>query len=345
MKDGIKIPRLKPGVIAGSNPVNRLIDAHNLNNSIGFEMVDGEIWCSRPIPAVIVNSGPNGEADFNDERYWVSFSCVTNGMTNNGTLSTSNNSPMSDHLQVQPFNKSSSFHYVVPACNFAERNLGGHALNTDGSTAVIITLAEPDLGYPTRVRYGFTQGGSGLTQFIVTGLPNMSGGVVLPYVFGQTYSNVSQGSMNIAIGVMQAHDVGDIIEALPIGQITNSGTPLQYQTSNGATGTVTWSEGNYGLIFEAGCNQSGGTNASGGTIPNTLTYIPTTKAGVPLTTTPQSPNFPRATPYFTVTAATICRAFLSNAGAWVIESVGEQTGAAPCPSTSAYSSGYSSGYS
>lgn len=153
MDDRTPIAKLKPGVIAGTNPVNLLIDAHNRNSGERTGIVEDPIFAFGGLLGVIVNAGPGGQADFTNENYWVKAAFIANGA--------SAPSPQTDQLQVIGATPSMSGYEIITVCNLAEKVAGSHTLPVDGSCAVVVNYCGPDLGNPMRPRYAMTMGGGG----------------------------------------------------------------------------------------------------------------------------------------------------------------------------------------
>lgn len=174
MVDRTPIALLKPGVIAGTNPVNELIRRHNANGA-RTGIVEDEIFAFNGRLGKIVNAGPDGQADFTNENYWVLTAFIANGATAP--------SPQTDQLQIIGATPSMSGYEIITVCNMAEKVAGTHSLPTDGSCAVIVNFCGPDLGNPMRPRFAMTHGGAGGDD---TGLGQYQ---------GMTRMNVAQNQM------------------------------------------------------------------------------------------------------------------------------------------------------
>lgn len=153
MADLTPIALLKPGVIAGTNPVNRLIEKHNRNNAARTGILEDPIFAFNARLGVIVNTGPNGEADFTNENYYVLTAYIANGATGP--------SPLKDQLSIMAATSTMDGYEIIVVSNLAEKPDGTHLLPTDRTCAVIVTFCGPDLGDPMRPRYAMTHGGAG----------------------------------------------------------------------------------------------------------------------------------------------------------------------------------------
>ena len=356
--------------IVGQNSISgfrKVINENDLIPGDGLQ-ASGRTWATvkaegkvgAAMVAQITNTGPIGtENDFSDYHYWVDVQQNNTNMSA-GTFLAGGAWNLSTR-QISGGTVANTSNYVLLAVNPGEVAAKSHSL----SVGQYVTIAPVYMDQvtdgiaPQTIRWIILGTSSSDQQFIVTGHPaqvNVSGNMVTPaYVYAKTYSNVSTGSMNISVGVIQAHSIGEIFTAEPVSQINSGGAPLTYPAMNGGSGmantpggTVVWKEsGSYGLTFECACNQSGGTNGSA-TALCTYTYIPiviTSGGGnLGLVTNPLTPLKPRLLP-MTLMPATECLMRINIVtGTWEIMEAWESTQSLNCGNSSSGSSATSTDF-
>jgi hypothetical protein len=112
-------------------------------------------------PALIVAEGPDGQADYSDERYWLKVQYLQ-GAGGGGTNAT----PLATSDELSHTGDPT----IVTGHNLAERPAHSHVLKTDGSVLVMVQCWF-DYGNPQRKRYLFTFGGAMAVRYGVLANP------------------------------------------------------------------------------------------------------------------------------------------------------------------------------
>lgn len=131
---------------------------------------------------IVVDAGPNGEADYTDARYWVAAAYVAEG--SGGGSGGHPNALL--NIQGQPAGSaggSAAYLQVVTATNVAEI-MGGTHLLAHGRP--VLVRGDHDSGPSGTVRFSFDSGGTGSPIFPVLLYPNAGAGIngATSYTYG-----------------------------------------------------------------------------------------------------------------------------------------------------------------
>jgi hypothetical protein len=282
------------------------------------------------VVGVITDSGPYGEANYNNSNYFVWVQ---------SNASTFNASAGADTLPISLFNASAgadfrgtSVNPVLTAFNPAEAIKQTHTLAVGTMVTLVpvyMDVPQPDAngnpnGAAELVRWSIAGVSTGPQPFVVAAYGPAVSGTVLPYCI----CNAPGSTANVSVGVNTTHSIGDVINASSISSVTNPGSPLLDNMNK----SIGWFEGNYGPTFVTACRPNGGgINGSAGVLC-TLTYDVYNEDN----TVKLSSNLSRLEPQqfgMTITAANgsnACLCRYTNAGILQLVRPFETTGSTLC---------------
>jgi len=112
-------------------------------------------------PAIIQNAGPNGEADYSNNRYWVKSAYCSNTTTTwtGGSANAESNFSPTDAITLSANTSPNPYYAWLTATNFAEEIAASHSVAVGTYVWVDSVYDQGTEGQPSTKRYFFTSVG------------------------------------------------------------------------------------------------------------------------------------------------------------------------------------------